>query len=207
MVSRKNNGFSLLEMLIAVSIGMIMSAVAFIALSPMWNQAHINSAYDTTLMVLRNTRNLAITQSHEYYVNFNPAGFPQGTIQIQYQPPNVGGIAQPLTQVITYTIPTDVSFAVQGGFPANAPDGFGAGANSIDFGQALAGQPMNYVVFMPDGSAQDSLGNYNSGVVYLTRPGDNIYNSSRAITVWGATGRIRGWRLAQRTGVATWVQQ
>jgi len=35
-------------------------------------------------------QNLAITQSHEYYVNFNPIGFPAGTIQIQYQPPLVG---------------------------------------------------------------------------------------------------------------------
>ena len=208
MASTKTSGYSLLEMIITVSIALILCAVTFIALQPMLNQSHINSAYDTTLMALRNTRNLAITQSHEYYVNFNPAGFPAGTIQVQYQPPAVGaGAAPPLEQVITYTIPGDVSFAVQAGFPASAPDGFGAGANPIDFGQTLAGEPLFYVVFMPDGSSQDNLGNYNSGVVYLTRPGDNIYNSSRAITVWGATGRIRGWRLAQQAGVATWVQQ
>jgi type II secretory pathway pseudopilin PulG len=208
MASTKTSGYSLLEMIITVSIALILCAVTFIALQPMLNQSHINSAYDTTLMALRNTRNLAITQSHEYYVNFNPAGFPAGTIQVQYQPPAVGaGAAPPLEQVITYTIPGDVSFAVQAGFPASAPDGFGAGANPIDFGQTLAGEPLFYVVFMPDGSSQDNLGNYNSGVVYLTRPGDNIYNSSRAITVWGATGRIRGWRLGQRAGVATWIQQ
>ena len=212
MVSRKYNGYSLLEMMMAVSIGLIMTAVAFITLTPMWNQTHINTGYDTTLMALRNTRNLAITQGHEYYVNFNPAGFPAGTIQVQYQGPAVGNAAAPaLTQVITYTLPTDVSFAVQAGFPANAPDSFGAGVNAIDFGQGLAGEPLNYVIFMPDGSSQafvvGNSGTYNSGVVYLTRPGDNIYNSSRAITVWGATGRIRGWRLTQPAGVGTWVQQ
>lgn len=208
MVSRKNNGFSLLEMMITISIILILAGISFIAFLPVLNQAHINSAYDTTLMALRNTRNLAITQSHEYYVNFNPAGFPAGTIQVEYQPGPVGGIAQPIQQVITYSIPSDVSFAVQAGFPGSAPDGFGTGVNAIDFGQALAGEPMNYVVFMPDGSAQDNLGNFNSGVVYLTRPSDtNIYNSSRAITVWGATGRIRGWRLGQTAGVGTWVQQ
>ena len=59
---------------------------------------------------------------------------------------------------------------------------------------------------MPDGSAQDSLGNYNSGVVYLTRTGDTIYNS-RAVSVWGATGRIRGWRLALVGAAKEWVQQ
>ena len=207
MRSHTSKGFSLLELMITVSIALILSAVTFIAMQPMLNRSHLDSAYDTTLMALRNTRNLAITQSHEYYVNFNPAGFPPGTIQVQYQPPALGaGVAPPLEQVITYSIPADVSFAVEPGFPANAPDGFGAGANPIDFGQALAGEPMNYVVFMPDGSSQDNLGNFNSGVVYLTRPLDNLINS-RAITVWGPTGRIRGWRLIQQAGAWIWMQQ
>ena len=132
-------------------------------------------------------------------MNFNPGGFPPGTIQVQYQPPAIAGVVQPIQQVITYSIPTDVSFAVKAGFPATAPDGFGTGVNPIDFGQGLAGGPLNYVVFMPDGSSQDSLGNYNSGVVYINRPADALYNS-RAVTVWGSTGRIRGWRLVQVGG-------
>jgi hypothetical protein len=66
--------------------------------------------------------------------------------------------------------------------------------------------PLNYVVFNPDGSAQDSLGNYSSGIVYITRPADSKF-SSRAITVWGATGRIRGWRMTQQAGAWIWVQQ
>jgi type II secretory pathway pseudopilin PulG len=208
MASRKNSGFSLLELMITISFALVMCGVTFISMAPVLNQNHMNSAYDTTLMALRNTRNLAITQSHEYYVNFNPAGFPAGTIQVQYQPPAVGaGLAPPLQQVITYTVPSDISFAVKAGFPASTPDGFGAGVNAIDFGQALAGEPLNYVVFMPDGSAQDNLGNFNSGVVYLTRPLDTAVYSSKAITVWGATGRIRGWRLAPVGGVNEWVQQ
>jgi prepilin-type N-terminal cleavage/methylation domain-containing protein len=205
MALTKKSGFSLLELMITLSIVLIMAAVTFIGLRPMLNQSHVDSAYATTLMALRNTRNLAITQSHEYFVNFNPGGFPPGTIQIQYQPPAIGGVAQPIQQVITYSIPADISFAVQAGFPANAPDGFGTGANAIDF-ESVPGIPLNYVVFMPDGSAQDQLGNYNSGVVYLTRLNDSFQNS-RAVTVWGATGRIRGWRLVLQGGVKTWVQQ
>jgi prepilin-type N-terminal cleavage/methylation domain-containing protein len=207
MPSRKNNGFSLLELMITVSLALVMVGVTFIYLKPQLNQSHMNSAYDTTLMALRNTRNLAITQSHEYYVNFNPAGFPAGTIQVEYQPPLVVGAlaAPPIQQVNTYTIPGDVTFNVQAGFPAATPDGFGAGLTAIDF-ESTPGVPLNYVVFFPDGSAQDSLGNYSSGVVYLTRVGDSIY-ASRAVSVWGATGRIRGWRLNQVAGVAEWVQQ
>jgi prepilin-type N-terminal cleavage/methylation domain-containing protein len=207
MPSRKNNGFSLLELMITVSLALVMCGVTFIYLKPQLNQSHMNSAYDTTLMALRNTRNLAITQSHEYYVNFNPAGFPAGTIQVEYQPPLVVGAlaAPPIQQVNTYTIPGDVTFNVQAGFPAATPDGFGAGLTAIDF-ESTPGVPLNYVVFFPDGSAQDSLGNYSSGVVYMTRVGDSIY-ASRAVSVWGATGRIRGWRLNQVAGVAEWVQQ
>jgi prepilin-type N-terminal cleavage/methylation domain-containing protein len=209
MPSRKRNGFSLLELMITVSLALVMCGVTFIYLKPQLNQSHVNSAYDTTLMALRNTRNLAITQSHQYYVNFNPAGFPAGTIQVEYQPPIVppAVAAPPIEQVNTYTIPSDVTFNVQAAFPANTPDGFGTGVTAIDF-ESTVGVPLpcQCVVFMPDGSSQDSLGNYNSGVVYLTRVGDSIY-TSRAVTVWGATGRIRGWRLNQVAGVATWVQQ
>jgi prepilin-type N-terminal cleavage/methylation domain-containing protein len=207
MASTRTSGFSLLELMITVSIALILAAVTFVAMGPMLNQSHVDSAYETTLMALRNTRNLAITQSHEYIVNFNPAGFPAGTIQIQYVPPLVGGIAQPVQQVITYSIPSDVQFAVQVGFPASTPDGFGTGITAVDFESTAApGVPLNYVVFMPDGSARDTLGNYSSGVVYLTRPAGTLFNS-RAVTVWNATGRIRGWRLVQQAGAWTWLQQ
>lgn len=212
MASRNHKGFSLLELMITITIILIMAGVSFIYLLPALNQNHVTSAYDTTLMALRNTRNLAITQSNQYYVNFNPAGFPAGTIQIQVQPYNSAGVAQPIQQVITYSIPTDVSFAIQAGFPTSLPDGLGTGTNAIDFGYQLAGEPLNFVVFYPDGSSRDNLGNYNSGVIYLSRLGDTFYSStgvtsSRAITVWGATGRIRGWRLDNLSGTNTWVQQ
>jgi len=207
MTTRKSRGFSLLELLITVAIGFTIASITFMAMMPMFKRSHVDSAYDTTLMVLRNTRHLAITQSHQYYVNFNPAGFAAGTIQVTYQPPAVGaGALPPVQQVSTYTLPSDISFAVMAGFPTNTPDGFGTGIAAIDFGQGLGAGSLNYVSFMPDGSSRDNLGNYNSGVIYLSRTSDNIY-SSRSITVWGATGRIRGWRLYQQGGVATWVQQ
>jgi hypothetical protein len=158
-------------------------------------------------MVMRNTRHLAITQSHQYFVNFNPGGFPAGTIQIQYQPPAVGGILPAVQQVATYTLPPDVSYSVMAGFPASAPDGFGSGGTPIDFGQGLGAGSLNYVSFMPDGSSQDNLGNYNSGVIYISRAADPTPYNARSISVWGATGRIRGWRLYNQSGAATWVQQ
>ncbi|HUO26915.1 MAG TPA: prepilin-type N-terminal cleavage/methylation domain-containing protein [Candidatus Aquilonibacter sp.] len=214
MASRKQFGFSLLELMITVSLMLVIAGVTFVWLQPLLADSHLNSGYDTTLMVLRNTRNLAITQGHEYYVNFNPVGFPAGTIQVEYQAPAVGvGALPPLQQVRTYTIPSDITFGVRAGFPANAPDGFGAGIVAIDFGESSNCAGLNYVVFMPDGSSQfgpngcaGSANPYNSGVIYITNPGGPIY-SSRAVSVWGATGRIRGWRLGQQAGNPIWVQQ
>ncbi len=209
MNSKKQRGFSLLEMMITVAIGLTIGGITFIAMMPMFNRNHVDLAYETTLMALRNTRHLAITQSHQYYVNFNPGGFPAGTIQITYQPPAPvgGGALPPVQQVAIYTLPSDVSFATMAGFPANAPDGFGSGNVAIDFGQGLGAGNLQYVCFMPDGTARDSLGNYNSGVIYISRTADaNPYNS-RSVSLWGTTGRVRGWRLYQQGGGNIWVQQ
>lgn len=207
MPLRKQHGFSLLELMITISFFLILAGMTYLGMRTLLMEGHINQAYDTTLMVLRNTRNLAITQQHEYYVNFNPNGFPAGTIQVEYQPPAVGGAAAPpLEQVLTYSIPVDTTYAVQAGFPASAPDTFGTGVTPIDFGQTLATEPLNYVVFMPDGSSQDGLGNYNSGIIYMTQAGHGL-SASRAITVWGATGRIRGWVLNLQGAAYIWEQQ
>jgi prepilin-type N-terminal cleavage/methylation domain-containing protein len=215
MTSMKQRGFSLLEMLVTVSIGLIIGGMTFITMMPLLNKTHIDSAYDTTLMVLRNTRHLAITQGHEYIVTFNSG---TGTMTVQYQPPpSAGSLIYPALQFVnTYSIPTDTRFALHSGSPtgsAKAPDGFGTGASAVDFGYTPVGGTggSSTIAFMPDGSARDATspgngGNYSSGVVYLTRP-TGVIGDSRAITVWGTTGRIRGWGLDVVSGANTWVQR
>jgi len=206
MRSRKNRGFSLLELLIVIAIGLTMAGITFMSLMPLFKENHVDQAYDTTLSVIRNYRNQSIAQSKRYILVFTAPR----TITVQYwgyTPPPAASPA-PVT-VGTYTLPQDIQFAVQGGFPNPGPDTFGTGTVPIFFNACAveeAGQPC--VVFYPDGSAQDDAGNpgnYNSGVVYITRPGD-LY-SSRAIDIWGTTGRVRGWRLYNQSGVNTWVQQ
>jgi hypothetical protein len=61
------------------------------------------------------------------------------------------------------------------------------------------------IYFYPDGSAQDVNGNVNNGVVYLAMPG--FINTSRAITLWGATGRLRGWHIYLSGAKYYWRQQ
>jgi prepilin-type N-terminal cleavage/methylation domain-containing protein len=200
MTSRKNSGFSLLELLIVISIGLIMAGVTFMAMMPMFKTNHVDQGYDTLLSVVRNYRNQSITQSKRYIVFFTPPS----TITVQYWGVAVPVSPAPVT-VATYTLPPDIQFAVQAGFPNPGPDTFGTGTTPITLNNcALVGA--SCLIFYPDGSAQDDLGNFNSGVIYMTRPGSDAY-SSRALSIYGTTGRVRGWRLYKQGGVNTWVQQ
>jgi type II secretory pathway pseudopilin PulG len=201
----------MLELMITVSIILIMAGVTLMTMQPMIQKNHVNSAYDTTLEVIRTYRNMAITKSNRYIITFAPGtvGPPAtaATLTVQYWGTGVPVAPAPVT-IATYKLPTDIQFGVIAGFPTSAatvPDGFGAGATALDFDQGMGLGSQNYIMFMPDGSSQDTLGNWNSGVLYLTRASD-LY-SSRAITVFGPTGRVRGYRLNNVSGTNTWVQQ
>jgi hypothetical protein len=188
----------LLELLITIAIGLTMAGVTFMAMMPLFKQNHVDAAYDTTLSVIRNYRNQSITQSKRYILTFTAPG----TITVQYW--GVGVPVDPApVQVATYTLPPDMQFGVQAGFPNPGPDGFGTGAAAVTM-NSCAVITQNCLIFYPDGSVQDDAGNFNNGVVYITRTGDTY--SSRAFTVWGSTGRVRGWRLYNQSG-NKWVQQ
>ena len=173
MKSSGNRGFTLLELIITIAIGLVMAGVSFIALMPLFKENHVNAAYDTTLSVMRNYRTQSITESKRYILTFTTPG----TITVQYWGVGVPVSPVPVT-VATFILPPDIQFAVQGGFPGAAPDSFGTGGTAIDFDQGMGVGSQNYIMFMPDGSSQDTLGNYNSGVVYLTRPGEEIGRAS-----------------------------
>ena len=185
--------------MITLAIGFVMAGITLLALMPLYKQNHVDAAYDTTMSVIRTYRSQAIAQSKRYIITFAAPG----TIQVQYWGVGVPVSPAPVT-VATYQLPDDIQFAVQAGFPPAAPDGFGGGGTAIDFDQGMGLGSQNYIMFMPDGSSQDTMGNYDSGVVYMSRPGD--LNSSRAISVFGTTGRVRGWRLYSGAGTK-WVQQ
>jgi hypothetical protein len=115
--------------------------------------------------------------------------------------------------LFTATLPPDVTFHIEPGIPTSpttaptTPDGFGSGANTFDFDQVTGGGG-NTIYFYPDGSAQDAGpngGNPDNGVVYLGIPGQ--LPTCRAVTLWGYTGRIRGWQLNEGAGgVWSWSQ-
>jgi Tfp pilus assembly protein FimT len=203
MRSHTMRGFSLLELTGVVGISVIVCAIAINAMMPILRTAHVDNGYNITLGAIRQTRDFAVGQRQQYSVTFNNGVSPNTITITQAGNGNV---------VATYQLPIDVNFVAVAGLPAapNTPDGFGAGATAIDFDQGIAGGIQNVIYFMPDGSAQDVAGNLNNGVVYVAL-GNGIdattgLKSSHAITVWGATGRIRGWKIDYTGGAPYWRQ-
>jgi prepilin-type N-terminal cleavage/methylation domain-containing protein len=210
-------GFSLLEMMIVIAIIMIVSGMSFMAVQPALKDARVNQAFESAMMPLRVARQRAIAERKQYIVCYGlaapvgaltPLGAPNAkTIQIFRW--DAGTALAAATQVTSVTLPTDIQFQALAGLPngaATVPDGFGNATTAIDFDKGVAaGAINNQVMFMPDGSARDVNGNLNSGILYLARSGD-LY-SSRAVTIYGATGRIRGWRLLRFGGGPKWYPQ
>src|ERR1039458_2889349 len=219
------SGFTMIEMLIVVVVSTIIAAMAIVGFVPVMKQQRVTTAYNTTLAAVRRARDMAVAQRTSYSVTFSAAAIPN---TIVVAPALYTGVSnyQGEMPTLAYQLPTDVTFQTNSAISATAaPDSgagasFGTGANAIDFGYTAAvnnptGSTQNTVFFCPDGSAQTASCNetvngivystaggysvnWDDGVVYMARTGDVL--SSRAITLWGGTGRIHGWRLYSMTG-------
>lgn len=212
------SGFSLLEMMIVVAIGITLGAMAFVSLVPLLQQQHVVNAYNTTIAAMRLARDNAVAQRTSYSVTFNNASVPN-TIVIAPVLPSGAATFQGDQSTMTYQLPTDVTFLAQTGLPntkATAPDNYyNSGVLAIDLGYTANGGTggASTVYFCPDGSAQDSedgtgncSGSWDGGVVYIAQSGNIL--SSRAVTLWGGTGHIHGWRLYPKNGGGyLWLRQ
>lgn len=205
MLARRMRGFSLIETMVVVALILIVLAFSIMAIQPSLRQNDVTEGYNQTLMVLRQARDISVAQRQIYFVTLSNAVVPNSITITQ------GSTG---TVTATYFLPTDVGFIVYPGLPASpttypmTPDGFGIGATAIDFDQGVAGGVKNVIYFYPDGSAEDAIGNVNNGVVYLALLGNTGYvSTSRAITLWGATGRLRGWHIYWNAGQWYWRQQ
>jgi type II secretory pathway pseudopilin PulG len=207
----RESGFSLLEMMTVVALVIIMASISFVSLVPAMKQYRVSNAYNITLSAMRQARDNAISQRTSYSVTFLKTAS-LSTITVA---PTLSTF-QGAQNTTTYQLPTDVSFDAESSLASTpAPDGYGTGLAAIDFGYTANGATggATTIYFCPDGSAQDAeggagncAGSWNGGVVYIARPGDLM--SSRAVTLWGGTGRIRGWRLYSKTGGGyQWLRQ
>ena len=205
MFSRRMRGFSLIEMMVVVALIMIVMGFSIMAIQPALRQNDVTEAFNQTLMALRQARDFSVAQRQIYFVTLSNAAVPNSITITQ------GSTG---TVTATYFLPSDVIYFAYPGLPTSptvypmTPDGFGIGTTAIDFDQGVAGGVKNVIYFYPDGSAEDVIGNVNNGVVYMALAGNTGFvSSSRAITLWGATGRLRGWHIYSNLGQWYWRQQ
>jgi Tfp pilus assembly protein FimT len=212
----RERGYSLLEMLSVVAILIVMTVVSFMSLVPVLKQQRVINAYNTTLGAMRQARDNAVSQRTSYSVTFSSTASPNTITVAPVLPAGVTTSFQGDQNSVTYQLPTDVSFYAASALASvPAPDSYGSAANAVDFGYTANGAGtggQTTIYFCPDGSAQDAeggagncLGSWDGGVVYISRSGDLM--SSRAISLWGGTGRIHGWRLYTVSGSNQWVRQ
>jgi prepilin-type N-terminal cleavage/methylation domain-containing protein len=192
--SASERGFTLIEGIVVATIILILTAVAVAALGPMRDSAKLNSAVQTTINQLRMAHEEALAKRLQYVVTLQQPG----TILTQWTKAGVG-----LQTERSVPLPNGIQFIAVPGIPTIpfTPDGFGAGNVAIDFDQATGGG-QNVIYFQPDGTAIDAAGNPNNGVVYIAKPGE--LSTSRAITLFGSTGRLKTWYLRQQGAIVKW---
>jgi prepilin-type N-terminal cleavage/methylation domain-containing protein len=186
---RAGNGFSMLELLIAMAMTAVITVLAILQLNAAMRSARSDSDLRIVLDQLRQAREYSIANRRYVAISFPiVAGQSQIVItQINSLTPGAG-LVNPVLSTIPLEAP--VGFLVIGSLP-DTPDGFGNGA-PIFFG-GVSGGPAGGMLFQSDGELVDGSAFLAiNGTVVLAEP--NQPNSARAITVLGTTGRVRGWK-------------
>lgn len=178
-------GYTMIEIMSVFAVVMVMSAVAFPVIQSTLRAQRLENAMDLVTLELRRARQEAVDRrrTHEVRLSTN-------TIIMRRQ--DSPGI---WTQINEVYLPDGVVFAVPSGAPSGqaTPDGLGASA-AVDFNGS------DTVFFQPDGSARDATGQLANGVVYVSRT--DYTSKGSAVTLFGATGRIRPWHLYETTETA-----
>jgi prepilin-type N-terminal cleavage/methylation domain-containing protein len=178
-------GFSLVELMVVIVLIFIVSAMAIILMQPTIQQMRANAAMDQVLEQLRTAREYSIAYRRYVQVLFIAPNQVQVVIRNTLTPGAGADVVQS-----TVTLEGTVQFFVFAGQP-DTPDAYGNG-NAILFA-GLPGGPPAGMLFQSDGGFINAgTGQPINGTVFLGNPA--IGTSARAVTVLGATGRIRAWK-------------
>lgn len=172
---RSQAGFSLLEMLLVVVILLIVMGMALMSTRSIQTNLRANAGLNQVVGLLRSARETSISERRN--VRLELLG--TNRIRLTRQELPVG-----TTVISDVTLENNMQFMLTPGV-ADTPDLFGNAA-AVSFG----GTPM--MLFMSDGTFVDANGNPLNGSLFLGVP--NQPEMARAVTIVGATGRIRGYR-------------
>ena len=168
-------GFSLLEIMMVVGLIGLVAGMAAIITPRAIQHAKADAGIEQVLKVFRNARETAISQRRNIEVRFI------GTDVIQTVRQEIPAGTTVLSAV---ELESRVQFLLVTGVP-DTPDAFGR-VTATSFG------PTATRMFTSEGTFVDSNGDVLNGSVFLAITGQ--VNSARAVTVFGTTALLRGWK-------------
>jgi Tfp pilus assembly protein FimT len=176
---RSAKGYTTLELLVTVGIMGTIAAMAAVQIGLARPAFKGDGAMRQVIAQLNTARELAITQRRFIQISFTV----DNEVRITRE-----NIPNGTTVIQTTPIEGGMRFGLTPGVP-DTPDNFG-NAGPVSFGAAGA------MRFTTEGQLVDGAGSPISGTVFLNWPGagQGQERAARAVTILGATGRIRGYR-------------
>jgi Tfp pilus assembly protein FimT len=196
--TRAQFGFSAVELVVTCAIVATIAGIAILNVQSMLKNTRIDNAQNTTIAQLRLTRQKAVDERRVYLIRFQAPR----SIQVYQVASGTGALTAVGSAV---ELPYDVEYRLESGIPNDStltPDNFVTHGKAIDFDLDYEDAESTDVRFHPDGSARDSKNRTNNGVIYIARKGELM--SARAVSLFGATGRVRGWHPDKISGSFIW---
>ena len=182
---RSQQGFSFIELLVTLAVLAVVSGFSILLVGPVLKARQVEMAVRTVSLQMSRARQFSVDSRRLTRVTFIS---PRTITVEQRSPASQGGIWTWVTQA---DLPAEMEFGVSAGV-SSGPEGFGT-SSAVDFSSA------SEVFFSPDGSAIANSGQISNGVVYVSRPQE--VDTTRAVTLFGATGRIKRWRYVLGEGL------
>ena len=174
--TRSQAGISLLETMLTVAIMAVVGGMATARMATARRAMQSDGAMRVVMTELNTAREMAMTQRRNMEVQFVGGNWVR---VVRHEAP--GSVTTVLRSV---ALESGATFSLAAGIP-DTPDAFGNG-NPVAFGAAQT------IMFGTDGTLIDGNGNPLNGSVFLTIA--NMPLTARAVTVLGATGRVRGYK-------------
>jgi prepilin-type N-terminal cleavage/methylation domain-containing protein len=171
-------GYSLIELMLVVGIMGVVTGIAVVQIGASKQGLNGDGAMRVVLSQLNQAKELAITQRRNMRLTFDN----NNSVQILREEVPAGGGPTPISSV-----------PFEGGLQFLRTPALGQpelpalpAAVAVAFGGATE------IKFAPDGTLIDQDGVTLNGTLFMALPGQLL--STRAVTVFGSTGRIRGYR-------------
>jgi prepilin-type N-terminal cleavage/methylation domain-containing protein len=169
-------GYSLIELMFVTGIMGVLIGIAVVQIGSSKQGLNGDGAMRVVLSQMNQARELAITQRRNMRLTFGG-----------------GNLVQIIREEVPGPTLTTISSVVfEGGLQFLKIAGDTPEALGTDNPSAIAFSTATEIKFAPDGTLVDQDGKALNGTVFVALPGQML--SARAVTIFGSTGRIRGYR-------------